>query len=303
MNTTLNIMWFEDNDEWYTAMKEDIDDYIRQHCFVPNFVREKRSTIKDHDLLKFTYDIIFVDFKLLDDTKGTSAIQTIRRNNILADILFYSNDRDQIIEAMKENVLEGVYTSPRDDIVFPARVKELIDKNIRRSEDILNVRGMLMDHVSEFDEKLKRVIDKYYKEKNGTDKISVIDQYAFQKVVKQYEDNIKKCTEFNEEGFLLNALGKSFFIDSYKLSLIVNEIFKLDYQQYHEMRGFHEVYNQKILVERNKLAHANKESNEDGYFYFEDKSGKTIYNCEKCEEIRSELNKYDTLLTKIVEYI
>lgn len=303
MNTKFNILWFEDTDEWYLPMEETIREYIVSHNFTPNFVREKSSTIFDNALTKYSYDIIFVDLKLLNDTKGNEAIKAIRDNNILADILFYSNDRDKIMEAMRNEALEGVYISARNDVLFPKKAKDLIGKIVRRSEDILNVRGMLMDNVSEFDEKLKDVIRKYFAIYDGTDKIKIINDYAYKKVVEQFNSNLKECELLKTNNFLISALNETFLIDSYKLSSIVNKIFKLDYKQYSEMKDFHDNYASCILKERNKLAHAKKEPEADGIFYFEDENGKTEYNSQKCSEIRANINAYNELLLKIIEYI
>lgn len=41
MNIDFNILWLEDNDEWYSAEKEDIEEYILGFCFTPKIIRLK----------------------------------------------------------------------------------------------------------------------------------------------------------------------------------------------------------------------------------------------------------------------
>ncbi len=79
-----------------------------------------------------------VDLKLDHNTKGTNAIQSIRDKNILSDALFYSSDGvDKIRSEMGMGIFEGVYFSSRDDILFENKAEQLIDKAVRRMEDII----------------------------------------------------------------------------------------------------------------------------------------------------------------------
>lgn len=305
MNTELNILWFEDNDEWYEIVKDDIEEYIKGLCFHPNFIRYK--CILDDDLnivlSKNSFDLIFADLNLDQSDKGNNAIQLIRDKNILADALFYSTDGiEKIKSVMKSDVLEGVYLCIRDEYLFPDKARTLIDKTVKRSEDILNVRGMLMDNVSEFDEKLKETIRKTLSI-SSPNEIEKFNTYAFDKVKEQIADNGSKAESLQGE-FILNALGNSFLIDSYKLSMIVNKIFKEKYPTYTKMKNFHNNYSQLILKERNQLAHAKKEPEPNGIFYFQDNNGnKTEYTSEKCREIRQHINDYNVLLNEIIDVI
>ncbi len=90
----------------------------------------------------------------------------------------------------------------------------------------------------------------------------------------------------------------------FKLSQIANKIFKEKYKQYSHIQNFHDNYDKNILKERNKLAHAKKEPEADGAFYFTDKDGnKTYYDSYKCRGIRDNINYYCELLDNIFEFI
>ena len=70
------------------------------------------------------------------------------------------------------------------------------------------------------------------------------------------------------------------------------------------MHNFHDNYDKKILKERNKLAHAKKEPEVGGAFYFTDKDGnRTNYDSDKCREIRENINYYSELLGVILDEI
>lgn len=305
MNTEFNILWFEDNDEWYEVVSSEIEEYIKDLCFYPNFIRFR--SILDDDikdvLYKYSFDLIFADLNLDKSDQGNDAIQLIRKNNILADALFYSTDGIYKIQSvMQADVLEGVYLSIRDEYLFPDKAKKLIDKAVKRSEDILNVRGMLMDNVSEFDEKLKESIRKALTI-SLPNEIDEFNRYAFKKVMEQIAVNGSKAKSL-QQNFILNALENSFLIDSYKLSMIVNKIFKDKYPTYNKMDDFHSNYSKFILKERNQLAHAKKEPEANGIFYFQDNKGnKTEYTSEKCKEIREHINNYNELLNGLIDII
>lgn len=309
MNTDFNILWFEDNEVWYESIKNDIEEYLQELCFQPNIVHY-RSIFDDtleSTINRVNFDLIFADLNLnqsdKQNDKGSEAISILRRKNILADVLFYSTDGiDKIRDVMKADVFEGVYTSVRDEYLLPDKAKQLIDKIVKRSEDFLNIRGMVMDNVSEFDEKLKDVIRKYLALCSNQERID-LNTYAYDKVSKQITDNTGQVEEL-KGNFIINALDNSFLIDSFKLSQIVNKIFKDKYKSCSQMHNFHENYDKRILKERNKLAHAKKEPEIGGAFYFMDKDGKrTNYDSVKCREIRGNINYYNELLDKIFDEV
>ncbi len=306
MNTDFNILWFEDTDEWYNSIKIEIEDYLYEfnfHAHIDRFKYVQNDEIIDAIRNK-NYDLVLADLNLDKQHKGGDAINLIRDNQLLADALFYSTDGiDKIRASINNEVLEGVYLSNRDDILFIEKTKKLIYKLIKRSEDVINVRGLLMDNVSEFDEKLKEVIKKFLAV-SSDDVVTKINKYAYDKTIMFYKEKFNKIEDSGDDGFVISSIDSSFILDSYKLSMIVNKIFKDYYPDYYEMNNFHDSYNKNILIERNQLAHAKKEPEKDGNFYFLKKDGKkVIYNSDKCNQIRKNINYYNSLLDKIIDVI
>jgi len=84
--------------------------------------------------------------------------------------------------------------------------------------------------------------------------------------------------------------------------MIVNKIFKQKYPNNTKMKNFHDNYSKSILNERNQLAHAKKEPEVNGLFYFKDQHGNKVeYTSNKCREIRKQINIYSLLLTEIID--
>lgn len=306
MNTCFTIAWFEDDDGWYKATEEEIREYLEGLNFRPTFIRFKSADPSEIEKQcnDKAFDLILADLNLLDEkTTGAQAILSMRELHILADALFYSSKGVEGLQnAMKTGILEGVYTANRNGLIFQEKLKQLINKIVARSEDIINIRGLLMDAVSEYDSKLRETIGKYFT-LCDEDEAAEIEEYIYTKITEQARGILKKSEDSKGKGFYLNAL-KQRHIDSYKLSMVINEIFKRKYPEYAEMKQFHNSYSENILKERNKLAHAKKEPGIGGAFYFEDENGNnTVYNSAKCREIRAHINEYNDLLDVIIDHI
>lgn len=304
MSMKFNILWFEDNEEWYETNKENIEEYLMSKNFVVGFKRYDSADKISEVTAISEYDLILVDLKLDHNTKGTNAIQGIRDKNILSDALFYSSDGvDKIRKEMGMEIFEGVYFSSRDDILFENKVEQLIDKAVRRMEDIISTRGILVDSLSEFDEKLRFVIMKFCSSYSGTERGNEIDKYAYDLIVKQFDENKKKCDSFSNANFLANILTNSYLVDSAKLARIVQHIFNIHYPEQKYRKDFYETYLKKIVKERNNLAHAKKETEGNGLFFFEKNGEKIIYDSAKCSEIRLNINCFDEEINKMIELI
>lgn len=303
MGVEFNILWFEDTEEWYHAIKEDIESYLKKKNFITSFLRYENS----EQLFKMetfgVYDLIFVDLKLDRGTKGTDVIKEIRRRDVLSDVLFYSSDGiDRIKNEQGTEWLEGVYFSPREENLFLEKAKQLIDKAVRRMEDVLSTRGMLVDSLTEFDEKFRWIIETCYDNFSDESKKNELDDYAYKLVTEQICKNKKKCESLRQERFLMFALRKTYFIDSAKLAQIVHHILKKYYPQYNCDKNFFEVYLKEIIVERNNLAHAKRKVETDVFCC--EKNGKEIvYDAKKCSEIRSSINKFDDKIKEIRSFL
>ncbi len=314
MNIDFNILWFEDNNEWFTSFSEIVEDYLKTHSFIP--VIKRCTSVNENEISEILdeneFDLILADLDL-EIGQGKDAIKIIRSKDVLADILYYSSHRKEaILENVKHEHLEGVYLEHRDlnGIIIRRKVETLIDKVIRRSENVLNIRGMMMDNVSEFDYKLKSIIIRFLQPESDNevaynDKVSELNTYAYDKVSKQLISNTKTTEKFKDNGFIKNALENPFLLDSAKLSMLVNHIFSKYYPDEKEMKNFYIEYLADIIKERNNLAHAKSDPNNNGIFSFISKTdgSEIIYDSTKCHEIRSNLLKFHSKLDNALKII
>lgn len=304
MSIDLKILWFEDTPTWYNTIRRSLERYLKSRNFELKAKRFDTVNTKELSelLSKEHFDIIFIDLNLMGSTKGTTAINVIREHNVLSDILFYSVRRQDIDDKLSQNFIEGTYVCSRENQEFISKAKKIIEKNILKTEDVLSIRGLLMNNVSVFDQKMKLIILKYL------DSATVEEKYILNKYVeKQGRDFYNKINRAHqdstsaEEGYFKAILEqkKAYIMDSDKLARTVNKVFKLlkssssdNYDKRYD--NFIENYRLNILNERNLLAHAEADGMRG--FKVEDKKGQIImYDSTKCNEIRGNINKYSNL--------
>lgn len=160
MDINYKILWFEDTDESYETLSRRTKRYVEGknlRCIIDRICGVSDFDISQYDLN--SYEILIVDLQLSEGSKGYDIIDAIRSNNYVNDVLFYSSAGVATLdEAMKEYRLEGVFLSERDNRAFMEKIKLLIDKSVRRSENIINIRGIVLDETSEFDSQMAEIV-------------------------------------------------------------------------------------------------------------------------------------------------
>lgn len=160
MDINYKILWFEDTDESYETLSRRTERYVVKknlRCQIERVYGTSDFDITQYDLN--SYEVLVVDLQLSHGSKGYEIIEAIRAGNYVNDVLFYSAAGvDTLEEVMKEYRLEGVFLSERDNRLFMEKMRQLIDKSVRRSENVINIRGIVMDETSEFDVQMSDII-------------------------------------------------------------------------------------------------------------------------------------------------
>lgn len=161
MNTTFRILWFEDVLTWYRMEKRRVEEILQEHYLDPEITCKDGSDFDITELKGNEYDLILMDYKLAQGTTGDTIGTLIRENDILTDILFYSSEEEDMLKAIKDNMpqIDGIYLTKRDNDVFTAKVAKLIRKIVMRSEDVVNLRGFVMDSASDFEVRIKEILN------------------------------------------------------------------------------------------------------------------------------------------------
>ena len=159
------ILWVEDNLLAVEKQIEGIKSYLEKKYFNPEINTEKnlekiKQAIKDEDM-----DIVVTDLNL-EKFNGWKVIEEIRSNRKLTDVLLYTT-----IGGLGQESINKFKNSDRHyEFVLIVRgkeeieenLKELIDKNIKRSNDVVFLRGKIIDRFIEIELKLDKFLYTYF---------------------------------------------------------------------------------------------------------------------------------------------
>lgn len=288
MNLKYRILWVEDERDWVASEIEFIKSFLEQH----GFTLEYENPEKYEDLEFSKFDIIIVDYNLANDEEGQDVIEKIRNKELYTEILFYSQDGEDKLRkiiAEKEGI-DGVYCSSKNNCI--TKLKKLIYTTIRKTQDLNNLRGLVMAETSELDEMMKRILT-LVKDKNSFVKViqngpclqckepkktifTVNNETIFEfNGVENLDKNIRNATAFILYEQIKKYLGSSLYIGSKNI----------------------DSYHDEIRKDRINLAH-----------YPEDTSTSVLmkvngveYNEEKFVNIRKKIQEYKNIFQEIID--
>ena len=268
MNTFFKILWFEDEVTWFNMERLRINSILQEHYLIPEIVRKDGDDFDISELTGNDYDLIIMDYKLAEGTTGDTVVTAIRENNILTDILFYSSEEHNMLTAISKGMppIDGVYLTKRDYNLFTQKAENLINKIVKRSEDLVNLRGFVMDGSSDFEVRIQEILNivwnKFTEEEKG------ILEEAVQRTIKRNKDREqktkKKVLEVNPT-FPAAVNNIHFFSHSDRLYLLEKAI-KILLDNYSlseekEFSSFKAYYEKEISNYRNALGHRKSTDN------------------------------------------
>ena len=161
MNTTFKILWFEDEPAWFNMEKLRIEGILRTHYLIPVIERRDGDDFDLEELTGNDYDLIFMDYKLAEGKTGDTIVAAIRNSDILTDILFYSSEEQNMLSAIRKQMppIDGVYLTKRDYTIFTEKAERIIQKIVKRSEDVVNLRGFVLDNTSAFEVRIREILN------------------------------------------------------------------------------------------------------------------------------------------------
>ena len=306
MNTFFRILWFEDEVSWYNMEKIRINSILQEHYLTPEIVRKDGDDFDISELTGNDYDLIIMDYKLAEGTTGDTVVAAIRENNILTDILFYSSEEHNMLNAISKGMppIDGVYLTKRDYTIFTQKAGNLINKIVKRSEDLVNLRGFVMDGSSDFEVRIQEILNivwnKFTEEEKG-----VLEE-AVQKTIKRNEDRdqkTKKKVLGETPTFPAAVNNMHFFSHSDRLYLLEKAI-KILLDNYNlseeeEYSSFKSNYEKEISNYRNALGHRKSTDN-----VIEITKGNFVPIDEELhQKMRKNLSRYNLLIEQLEEFV
>lgn len=263
MNCSFKILWFEDDGSWYRSVENIPKQILGKHYLISECKRKVGNDWNISDLTGNDYDLILMDYKLISENTGDIIIQKIRAADVLTDVLFYSSDYDNMLKAIQilSPPIDGIYYADRKSESFMDKIEKLIEKIIRRSEDIINLRGFVLDSASDFETRIKTCIKNIRKKFNKTEKADIDIKMKEQISLFNIKEFQPKVEKYSSRGSTFSAVMKDtgFFPNSEWLVVMTNilEILKVNYgfSSSNFPDNFKNTYTDKIAIFRNALSH------------------------------------------------
>lgn len=262
MNTIFRILWFEDELSWFRMEQMYIKNILNKHYLIPDIVRKDGGNFDISELLGNDYDLILMDYKLAEGTTGDTIVSAIRKNDILTDILFYSSEEQNMLEALSKGMppIDGVYLTKRDYTIFTEKAEKLINKIVRRSEDVVNLRGFVLDNTSDFEVRIKEILNicwqKFNEEQKEkiTETIKVLLEQKLSWTKKQVEKAKEQQDVFSYANNDERMLSVSDRLDV--LQVVLPILFsEYDLSEKECPSDFKQYYIENINMYRNRLGH------------------------------------------------
>ena len=299
MKLDYKILWLDD--KIHEFEEDEFINEIAEHLIEEGFnpiIDTTDNQENFNNLLDDSYDLIITDFHLNENddnnqVNGDTIVENIRVTNIFTEILFYTAKADLKGSLSWDRIsflqTEKLPDDHHEEVI--KKVKTLIDLTVKKFQDIVVMRGMIMDETSDLDnqkiELIKSYINSTKPETVSSLKIAILDE-----VNKQFSSKLKKVNgdwKTKDKGFKDLIKDDFVFSASYKiktLGWILNQLSETD---------FSNDYKDEIINIRNIFAHAilEEDKDEDGKVirkYF--KRGDITFNPDKCRKIRKDITKH-----------
>lgn len=184
MDLNYRILIIDDEDEIIKSYSEELIGYMTGMGFKLAIDSVKSDYEYNHKKIDLnSYSLFMVDLKFGTSDLGLDFIKKIRNECRVSDILFYSSDGDAIKSIIKKGEFEGVFFAQRDETVdeILPKAKKLLDKTIKISESIEEIRGLVLQNMSLCDQLIKEKLNLFCSYFNG-------DWHSFKKGVLTYID-------------------------------------------------------------------------------------------------------------------
>jgi hypothetical protein len=306
MNCAFRILWFEDEGTWFTSQKRKLEDFLETHCLKAQVTRKRGGDFTDSELTGNFYDLIMMDYKLTTEETGEKIIEKIRHCHILTDILFYSSRYSEMLESVMKLYppIDGVFYADRKDVELDPKLEGLISKIIQRSEDIVNLRGFVLDNTCDFEVRIKEILNMCWQKFGDKQRTELTDL-----VIKVSKSNTKRSNDLREkilsEGEKLypSAVNDKYFFSHSDRLIILNSIIEVMSKNYEFKKigkyiDFKRNYEEDLSIYRNALGHR-----KDGDATLFIKGNEIPINQELHRKLRYTLNEYNELITSLEDYV
>lgn len=280
------ILWIDDEPSWVDSIISEVEEFISARAFFPVIERHEDGSKICEFIDRADIELIIIDFNLEENETGAHLVDQIRRKGNFVEILFYSQDPTAVAaEFQKQN--EYVHCVTREDV--KEEIFQLIEFSVYKHSNLGFMRGMVIAEAIDIENTLDEII------------------------LRSFGSHREKL-----QTALLQKLGPAF--DFYKKFMFVQSRLKahikllnrIDNRSEEEIRKLDILkncerivcgYKNDIVVQRNILAHAKRERDENGDSQLcglSNENQKIVVSREWMTNMRSTLVKYRMALNEII---
>lgn len=295
MKLDYKIIWVEDKIDTkpFLALKESVENHLKDEFFnVSIETAEDFEEFKKKYEENETFDLIITDLNL-NESHGSEVIDFVRdEKHILTEIFFYSANseltRTQLINSSRitfHQMDEGnAYRELGTSII------DLIDLTISMFQNIVAMRGMIMQETSSLDLKMENIVKSQLKNPKLSEFTSPVLENIFDNIFTNASEKYKKAKsrkakEILKDNILFNSSQKIF-----ALGEILNVL---------KEENFSEDYTKEIINIRNQFAHSELKKDKNGNAYFKVKNEEIYFDKKLCKDIRKNINKHSQNISAI----
>lgn len=289
MKIEYKILWLDDNihefkDDGYI---EQVEKYLSEVGFVP-VIKECDSVDDFLNSLDSSYDLILTDYHM-GDKNGADVVKETRRRDIFTEILFYTAKAD-LTNIDKADRVSYLQTESNHHKRVTDKALNIIDITVRKFQDIVAMRGLIMHETSYLDQLSKEVLEVYIE--TGVD-CDIIAQKICENLTPFFEEKLSKVAKFCKNKNFNQLMKDNILYSSSTRNLAISSI--LDSLQIY---NFTEEYKLEIINMRNNFAHASLvEDEQNNIKYFEGNG--TKFDESLCKEIRKSIVKHKNNLVSL----
>lgn len=290
MKIEYKILWLDDQIQDFIddEIIEEIEDFLIEKGFTPRVITTSKS--KDFfSELDDSFDLLLTDFHM-NDMNGDEVIKRIRGQNfsVMSEVLFYTakadlKDTDKIsrVSFLETNTLLGDHR----DLVLRA-AKSLISLTVKKFQNIVSMRGMVMHETAHLDETLFDLVSNNI-ETNFDQRI--VDQ-LFDEILRFYSskhkliERLKRNNRYDK--VFSDPLLFSFSQRANVLSMILTK---------NGIDDFIPQFREEVIQIRNQFAHAILDETNS---VFQTRNG-IVFNDESCQKLRKDIKKYKALIDEL----
>ncbi len=231
------------------------------------------------------YDLIITDLNL-NESHGNEVIDFLRdEKHVLTEIFFYSaNSELSNIKLINSSRITFHQLDGQDyHKQLQNSIIELIDMTISKFQNIVTMRGMIMQETSSLDLRMEEIVRLQLRNSKLEKHISPLKEKILDKIHQSAEEKYKKSInrKFNE------ILKDNVMFNSSQKIFALGEILTIM-----EEENFANNYLEDVVLIRNQFAHSELKINADGKEFFKVKNEELIFDKALCKKIRQNLNKY-----------